>query len=202
MPSTSAHQISLASILAEEWTRIRDEELPDQREHPITDNIAHRSGDIASKLWDLLDSGINIQLFEMQKSLDSLRQETTILAHHLKSFGKGKNDSVIGDYMQASFEDVEQFIKIHLEEVLGESVTGKRKAAQAVIRDRAAALSLAMDRYRGEHGALERQIKASAAAAFVGMRTRPVKMNPLLKSIMEAVKVCLSQLQARLRWFS
>jgi TATA-binding protein-associated factor len=195
LTSTSAHQLSLCGILVEEWTRVRDETYRDDVTRRLQDAVPS-----AEPLIELLDKLVDVgppsDLYEAQASIQAIRQEAKTLVTLVERHNKDSYDPLVVEerWAAASIHDVEVLLATDLEVALSKLTPAKRKIATASTKDRVTTLSTAVERYRCQQAQLETQVQATAAAALIGMRFVPTRMNPLMKGIMNGVKVCPSAL--------
>lgn len=191
LTSTSAHQLSLCGILVEEWTRVRDETLQDEGEQRLQDALPS-----VEPLIDLLDRLVDVgppgDLYESKASLQAIRQEAKTLVSLVDRHSKETVDpATLEDrWAVATVEDIEALLDSGLDASLNKLTPAKRKLASAAVKDRLTTLATALDRHRRQQVQLGIQVQATAAAALIGMRFVPAKMNPLMKGIMSGVKVC------------
>lgn len=92
-------------------------------------------------------------------------------------------------YGVLSVDGVERLLDSELATILNAMTLSKRKSAEVAIRDRRAALTIALERHTQRQAGLGNRIQATAAAALIGARFVPAKMNPIIKGIMNGVKV-------------
>lgn len=95
-------------------------------------------------------------------------------------------------YDRLSLEQVQDLLETGFAASIERLPSSKQKLARAAIKDRWATLTTAISRHRLQREQLEIQVKATAAAALIGMRFVPAKMNPLMKGIMSGVKVSVT----------
>jgi hypothetical protein len=192
LTSTSAHQLSLCGILIEEWTGVRDESSREEGEQRLQDALPSVEP-LIDLLDRLVDAGPPADLYESQASLQAIRQEAKTLVSLVDRHSKDMLDSATLEerWAQATIEDVEALVGNGLDEAMNKLSPAKRKIASAAVKDRVNTLATALDRHRRQQIQLEIQVQATAAAALIGMRFVPAKMNPLMKGIMSGVKVCV-----------
>jgi TATA-binding protein-associated factor len=190
LASTSAHQLSMCSILIEEWTRVRDE---DYSEHLASrlEVVLPSVEPLVGMLERLVELGPPAGLYEVQTSLQAIRQEAKMLANLIDRH-RPESASTEDAYAMATLEQVQDLLDGGLDDSLARIPAVKRKQAKASVKDRRTTLATAISRHRIRQEQLEIQIQATAAAALIGMRFVPSKMNPLMKGIMSGVKVGLT----------
>jgi TATA-binding protein-associated factor len=190
LASTSAHQLSMCSILIEEWTRVRDE---DYSEHLASrlEVVLPSVEPLVGMLERLVELGPPAGLYEVQTSLQAIRQEAKMLANLIDRH-RPESASTEDVYAMATLEQVQDLLDGGLDDSLARIPAVKRKQAKASVKDRRTTLATAISRHRIQQEQLEIQIQATAAAALIGMRFVPSKMNPLMKGIMSGVKVGLT----------
>lgn len=193
LASTSAHQVSLCGILIEEWTRVRDEDFTSDLGTRL--EVALPSVEpLVVLLERLVEAGPTAELYEVQTSLQAIRQEAKMLATLIDRQSKVSVDEKLRTdwYDRLSLEQVQDLLETGFAASIERLPSSKQKLARAAIKDRWATLTTAISRHRLQREQLEIQVKATAAAALIGMRFVPAKMNPLMKGIMSGVKVSVT----------
>jgi hypothetical protein len=169
---------------------VRDEIFQDEGEQRLQDALPS-----VEPLIDLLDRLVDIgppaDLYESKASLQAIRQEAKTLVSLVDRHSKETVDPVTLEdrWAVATVEDVEALLDNGLDASLNKLTPAKRKLASAAVKDRLTTLATALERHRRQQIQLGIQVQATAAAALIGMRFVPAKMNPLMKGIMSGVKV-------------
>ena len=170
---------------------MRDETLQDEGEQRIQDALPSVEP-LIDLLDRLVDVGPSADLYESKASLQAIRQEAKTLVSLVDRHSKETVDpATLEDrWAVATVEDIEALLDSGLDASLNKLTPAKRKLASAAVKDRLTTLATALYRHRRQQVQLGIQVQATAAAALIGMRFVPAKMNPLMKGIMSGVKVC------------
>jgi TATA-binding protein-associated factor len=180
----------------EEWTRVRDEEFSEDRHIPLHTALPSTQP-LVELLWKPLESGPPAELYEVQASLQAMRREMEMVSSTVARLGKRPKIQtpidIDDDLKAATAEELQTFVDLTIERSIQKLSLVKRAEAYSLTRDRRDAVSLALQRHKEQKEQLSNQIKATAAAALIGVRFVPPRLNPLVGSIMQGVKVSQSQ---------
>ena len=173
----------------EEWTRVRDEDFVEDLGTRLETTLPS-VGPLIALLERLVEVGPTADLYEVQASLQAIRQEAKMLASLIDRHSKTPIDatSMTEFYATASLEHIQELLETGFTASIEKLPAAKQKQARAAVKDRWATLATAIARHRVHQEQLEIQIRATAAAALIGTRFVPAKMNPMMKGIMSGVK--------------
>lgn len=176
--SSSAYQLSMVAVLAQEWMRRRDERSP-----PTSFETASvKLGELQS-IIDLLTKTIETpslpMYYELQRYAVVIQREATALSHVVAKEKAGKKRKL-------DAADEQPFL------TLAKAETFLEKTDPADIppslRDRFASACTALVRFREERVAADTHVVTAAAGALIAMRVTPPRLNPLIQGIMRGIK--------------
>lgn len=199
--SPSMLQQFLAAVIVEEWCR-RFEDMASVRPNGSKSLVESSvlASDMAKKILAWLQSDPPVAYHEMALSLSRIFIECTNLLQLFVFDCKVPQASVpnLGERIDVTGADPECFtivtagsavgpIFTKLKESLGRT---KKKEVAAILEKRTKVLAN-IDHYNEVKAQHDIRVSAAFAAAFVALKVTPDKVSPIVKGIMNGVKVCL-----------
>lgn len=176
--STSAYQLAMIAILAEEWMHQRDLQHP-----PSTFESAIETIDGLQPIVDLLTKTIETasppMYYELAKHGAVIQSEASSISLATKKEKAGRKRKLDGEEVPLmSLSEAETFL---------ETFNSPPDMPQS-LKDRLASALTSLVRYREERINLDARVLSTTAGALVSMRFTPPRLNPLIQSIMKGIR--------------
>lgn len=170
--STSALQLCLCGIYMQSKAQV---DIGFVAQH-FSGAEASAPGDRALAAYmDLLHNGFKMpHYFETTHLFDALQRAYTTYLDPKVSGNQTNGSSDVAFSLDA------------VERLLAKGAKGSKSAVQA---SRMEALAAALDRFQSENATLDTRVRASAASAIIACRSLPLKLNPLIQSLVKGLKV-------------
>ncbi len=188
----------LAAIVVEEWAKHYEVDLSTSKRQPLMEaSTLAREMSIRTLAW--LQSEPPTAYHEMAFALARIHGECT---HLLQSFAFDckvpwtdiptlgteidLTDSKEGGFSLASAEAVVEQDYLKLKERIGKA----KKRELAVISEKRKTVLSSIERYKEVKTQHDIRVCAAFAAAYVALKSTPDKVSPIVKGVMNGIKVC------------
>lgn len=203
--STSSHQMIFASILIEEWTKLHDHRAPPSPTSAPAPLVPLSETNENAKMFvihliAILEGKIPSSYYEMLLVLGRIYTECQALLNFFVTDGKVSPDLI--PTLPPSLVPTEPPVEVFTVETAGEiartafdallaKITRKTMTPNlsGLLRERQMRIVSAIGFYMAMKEKHDRQVSAAVAAAVIALRTMPAKLNPVIRSIMNGVKV-------------
>lgn len=196
--SASAHQLFLTAVIVEEWARVADDGALDAN----TASLATTNpvvGGLSAKLIEFLEKPPPATYYEMTVLLTRIQVESQGLITAFAVDGKIKRDKlpVLPQKVDPLSNADDVFSLATARDVAGKhfetfSAALSKATAKAVLpslKERQRKLLASIGLFVVMKEKYDVQVFAAMAGATVALRTMPAKLNPIIRSIMNGVKV-------------
>ena len=199
--STSAHQIILAAVLVEEWSTAVDASNPTSsfNLHTPLPEINPHAQLLVTNLIAMLEGRTPSAYYEMLLILSQAHSECQNLLSAFVSEGKVPANVVptLPSSLDASGPPADLFSVEIAGQVAGPSFDAlvqrlPKTTAKVVLpglRERQMKIVSSIGYYLSMKDKHDRQVSAAVASAVIALRVMPAKLNPVIRSIMNGVKV-------------
>lgn len=194
--SPSMLQKFLAAIVTEEWAREHDSQSP----HAVLLDISPLAKDLSVKLLAFLQSDPPPAYHEMMYTLARIHNECYNLLHAFSHDCKLPVSTIpnLGQEIDITGTRSECFTIFTARQAVGEmfdklvTALGRTKKKELVIiKEKRGLVAANIDRYAEVKAQYDVRVSAAFAAAFVALKATPDKVSPIVKGIMNGIKVCL-----------
>lgn len=202
MASPSAHQVYMASSIVTEWSHFVDESSLDARNHALgsTDYIGK---DLATTLLGHFERPLPPTYSEMTSLLRKVHGECHALLTSFALEGKVSKDRIptlpakidpLGHTSDTfSLNTAQTTVTKHFDALAGLLSKHATKHVLPNLKERRNKVMVSIGRYGVMKERYDVQIMAGIGAALVGLRVLPAKIGPVVKAIMDSVKVRCGQ---------
>ena len=206
--SPSMLQKFLAAVIVEEWAHKHDEIVTKSgMDGPSLTQMCPLAADLAQKILTWLQSDPPVAYHEMAMSLSRIYSDCANLLQSFATDCKIPYNSIPrlspNIDIHASSEKEDSFSIATAQTVVGQYFTqlkdslGRTKKKEvAALQDRRSRVVAAIHSYNEVKTQHDVRVSAAFAAAFVALRVAPDKVSPIVKGIMNGVKVLLFFLES------
>lgn len=176
--SSSAYQLTMVTVLAQEWMYRRDERLPPTSFETASVKLGELQP-IIELLTKTIESTSLPMYYELQRYAVVIQREATAISHVVVKEKAGKKRKL-------DAPEEQPFLTL----VKAETFLDKTNVNDipASLRDRFASACTALARFRDERAAADTHVVTAAAGALIAMRVTPPRLNPLIQGIMRGIK--------------
>ncbi len=194
--STSMLQKFLSAVVAEEWARHHEASIPEER-HNLT-RTSSLARDVAMKTLSYLQGKPPPAYHEMALALNRIHTETVTLLQMFATDCKlpmssipllGCEIDITGIQEKAFTIDKANWALGREYTRLKDSLGRTKKKELAVIAEKRNAILASIERYNETKAQHDVRVSAAFAAAFVAFETTPDKVSPVVRGIMNGIKV-------------
>lgn len=194
--STSMLQKVLSAIISEEWAREHSSRV--QTDSPLLIDSSHLAKEISSRTLAWLQGNPPAAYHEMAFALARIHVDSVSLLHSFATDCKLPISSIpfLGTEIDITGINPDRFTIETAQEAIGprynqlKGMLGRTKKRElAVIEEKRTVVSASIDRYLEVKNQHEIRVAAAFAAAFVALRSTPDKVSPVVKGIMNGIKV-------------
>jgi len=186
----------LAAIIAEEWARNHGEKFKGQGDLIATSSLAQ---ELAAKTLVFLQGKPPLGYYEMKLSLGRIHADCTSLLQMFSTDCKLPMSSIPTLYSEIDITGTRDkvFTIDKAQEAIGSIYNNlknrlgrTRKKELLVMGEKRNNIAASIERYAEVKMQYDTRVSAAFAAAFVAFKSTPDKVSPVVKGIMNGIKVC------------
>lgn len=197
--STSAHQVYMASAIVVEWAREKEESHANLPFTSITetDPFAKR---ISESIIALVERGAPATFAEMGTLLKRIQSDCQALLVSFSTEGKVSKDRIpelprqidpLSNSLDCfSLSTAHTAITTHFNALAKLLPKGTSKIVLPLLQEKQRKVMASVGRYSVMKERYDIQVFSGLASALISLRTMPPKMGPVIKAIMDSIKVC------------
>ena len=198
LASSSSHQLFLAAVIIEEWACIAEQADEAAKTTSLATTNTSVQG-LAAKLVDFLEKPPPATYHEMTVLLTRIQAESQGLTNAFAVEGKVKRDKLpvlpttVDVLREAddvfSLATARSVATTHFETLSAALSKAMTKTVLPALKERQRKLLSSIGLFVVMKEKYDVQVFAAMAGAMVALRTMPAKLNPIIRSIMNGVKV-------------
>ena len=202
--SDSAHQIFLASVILQEWAVAEDEDSPEKLQCLGKD--IEEMANLVEILIRFIESPPPATYREMTVMLNKIHTECHALLNAFTVEGKISKDKIptLPNKVDPLSQSINVFSLATSHHATGEqfdalvqmlSKNGNKSVLKTVLpslEDRRRKVMSSIGHYSMMKERYDVQVSAAVAGALIALRVMPSKFGPVIKSVMDGIKVCSS----------
>ena len=200
--SPSMLQKFLAAVIVEEWAQKYDEiSTREEKDGQLLVHVCPLAASLAQKILKWLQSEPPVAYHEMAMSLSRIYADCVNLLQSFATDCKIPVSSIprLSPNIDIHAEKEDSFSITTAQTVvtqyftqLKESLGRTKKKELAPLQERRSRIAAAINAYNDVKAQHDVRVSAAFAAAFVALKEAPDKVSPIVKGIMNGIKVCCS----------